>query len=665
LANYQNYGEAEVLHAGRTRRINQSVTWDTVKVVRGATLQPANGVTVTIGGFTEPVGPFQWIDTSLGGAVVFAPGIIGHALPQWWGAIGDETVDGLVGLRAAIASRARLDFGDGIYRVTGEIGQETIYNADYPLHWTGRNARIVLDSDAHVERLCHVLAQGTTAFIEGITFDAALKANVPLAIENPLTGMEDEDLSTLDLSRVKGINAYRADDEFDDGARGIHIQGAFKSVLLRNGTGAKNCVLGEGAGTAGVVGVVGIGVSAFSSTCYPIHTTADGIEVEDIYSEDLAYNDDQDGIVIAGVDGGGSRYPTHAIVTGGSTFRNCWGRSIKTQTDFSKVSGATFYRDAGPTDGGNNEISIQFAALGQVDDIDCYYDGETPDSVVQFVGGATRPIGSHSVNGVRVYMTADTVLNRVVQTFPNDGQLGPVRVSRVDVFGGEVGEVLDFLINGNVATNHARVSDCFAEELKVHATSGNYALVRVRASGATSPYRGTVVIDHCGYGGAEDALVAEAGITGTSAEMVCSAYDNMGFVDDRTIAPDAAGKSRQVSYLGSIGPALRDDHASTTLFAAHEVFCKSVEAAATWVVPVRTPALFGIISDYGNTVGAMLAVDQTGVLELTDAADIEVGTTSEPGSGTFRVWASDANEISISNHDASARKITIWVLSAG
>jgi hypothetical protein len=48
-------------------------------VVKGGMLQPASGVTVTINGFAEPPGDFQWVDESLGGTVVFNTPVYNHA----------------------------------------------------------------------------------------------------------------------------------------------------------------------------------------------------------------------------------------------------------------------------------------------------------------------------------------------------------------------------------------------------------------------------------------------------------------------------------------------------------------------------------------------------------------------------------------------------------
>jgi hypothetical protein len=85
---YSNYGpDAVIIDPARVRRITGNVTWNNVKVVRGGMLQPASGVTVTINGFAEPPGDFQWVDESLGGTVVFNTPVYNHA---WKGDSGGQ-----------------------------------------------------------------------------------------------------------------------------------------------------------------------------------------------------------------------------------------------------------------------------------------------------------------------------------------------------------------------------------------------------------------------------------------------------------------------------------------------------------------------------------------------------------------------------------------------
>lgn len=70
----------------------------------GCSIRPASGVAVTVNALSSSVGPYQWIDASLDGSVVFGTGAIGRVFPEWWGAIADGTTDCTVALQSALDS---------------------------------------------------------------------------------------------------------------------------------------------------------------------------------------------------------------------------------------------------------------------------------------------------------------------------------------------------------------------------------------------------------------------------------------------------------------------------------------------------------------------------------------------------------------------------------
>lgn len=109
-----------------TYAINSNVTLSSaIRFVEGASLKPANGITITL---NAPVaaGRYQVFDLSAGGDVAFGDGGPNEVFPEWWGVVADGSTDGQTEVQAAIdtlsnAGGGALIFARGHYVFDGPL----------------------------------------------------------------------------------------------------------------------------------------------------------------------------------------------------------------------------------------------------------------------------------------------------------------------------------------------------------------------------------------------------------------------------------------------------------------------------------------------------------------------------------------------------------------
>lgn len=557
-----------------------------------------------------------------------------------FGAIGDGVADDTIAVQAALNSDQPLDWGGLTYRITSTVSR----TATKDVFWQGRNATIIYDG-THAERAVRLLGGGIEIVLNDITVDGGKLVNKCFEIDNNTDNYSNMTCNNVFVKRAKRLNTF-------SGGEGMSVRGSY-NVFAFNGGGASDCELPAGQGTSGSIGIGGISVTWYSTTRYVKSMYVNGARIEKIYSSDLTYQDDQDGIKYFSPTDGTRKVPSLFSCLN-SEFVNCYGRSIKTQCRDTAVQASSFVRTEGLTSGrGNGEIDAQ-TGNGNFRGLSFdYSNGQQPGTCVNASGSLGTP--GILVDGCSVVCESGTTLKIFAQVFPSNGTFSRHTITNNKIFG-TVEEFFNFLCNGD--KNYAEVSNNYVEEIADGVTSEK-ALVYIRTSGAITPRFANTTAYGNVYAGAGTAAIVRDGVAGNSMNSSLSAWDNFGFlVDDVTKNIVASGlKTRAAARLGAIGPVSGEG--------IFELKAVVVAAGATQTVAVRNNSratLVFIVSQYNIQSYAFFVNSSSGNVALNKGTAFEFGNTTNPGSGVFRIWTSATDQISIQNTDASSRSFSLFIM---
>jgi hypothetical protein len=517
--------------------------------------------------------------------------------------------------------------------------------------WQGNGANIVYGG-AHTEYAIRLAdTAGVQFLLSDITVDGGKLCNKTLEVLNNTSLSTASDFITNNsfFKRAKRLNTF-------SGGDGLNIRGAFNQVVF-NGGGVSDCELPAGQGQQSVIGIGGVSIDWYSVNSYVKRVVVNGMEFEKIYSSDLAYNHDQDGIKYFVPDNaaGTGKVFSEFICYGGSTFKNCYGRSIKTQCATTNVTDSAFERTEGTSNfTGNGEIDAQTGSLFTDRLVFRYSNGYHPGVCVSSSSDAQYGRPGLTAGNSEVYLDAATTLPAFGQNFPRNGQHSRQNLDNIKVYG-KVVSLFDLLCNG--AKNYLDVTNCYATEIAVGPT-GERALVYARASGLITPRGGFITAIGNIHDSANSAALVRDAIPGVSVSTSLSAWGNIGFQNTLTPGNTSTGlKTNQVGRLGKF--------TSGDVDAYMEVLSKIVPAGgvATFDVANASGCLLMVQARFNSTAFALVSSTQSTNTGVAVGSSFGVGNASEPASGTFRLWSSGANQVTVRNTDASARVVSVFVMA--
>lgn len=569
-----------------------------------------------------------------------------------FGAVGDGIADDTAAVTAAIASEKPLDWGGLTYKIVSPILQ----TVTKPVIWQGNGASVIYSSGSHTEYAIRLNdTVGVEVVINNITLDGGKLCNKVLEILNNTSQTTPSNFTSNNLfvKRAKRLNTF-------NGGDGLFIRGAFTQVLI-NGGGASDCELPAGQGTAFVAGIRGIGVTWYSTTSYVQKMVINGVTINKIYSSDLTYELDQDGVTYFAPDdpSGLTKIPSE-FVCSGSNFVNCYGRSIKTQCLNTIVRDSSFERNEGFTSGkGNGEIDAQTGS-GLIQGCTfSYSNNQEPDFCFNSSSGTQYGKPGLTAKDCEVFLSSTTTLSNFARIFPREGIFSRHLITNCKIFG-KVQVFFDFLCNGE--KNYAEVSNCYIDEIINGATSEK-ALVYAKTSGSTSPYSARLTAHGNVYGNTHLPALLRDGISGFAINCRMSAWNNVGFQDDFTNTIGFGLKSDQINRSNRIGT---NFHKS--LYTGYfEVLTKAIESGATETFEINNISggcLLFIVARRSQNSYALISSLPSANVPISVGSEFAIGNTSNPGTAIFNVWSSGNNQISIQNTNVNLRQVTVFVLSA-
>lgn len=555
----------------------------------------------------------------------------GTVTPIDFGAVGDGLADDTEAVEACLNIGLPVDWLGKNYKITRGVIVDGVN-----VRWYGKGANVRLESAAEIHRAILVdnLPTGIN-FIEDLEIDGDNSAFVGIRVKSYLVGGNKE----LLLDNITVSNIYRSSTSFTEG-NGIFIDGAYDLVSLDN-IKVNNVKMAQGAGVSGVQGITGISIRA-NGNGRPSLVSTNNISIDGVFSEDLDYFADQDGLLVWTDRNNSPTSQQETTLQASKTFfKNCLGRSIKCQVESANINGTRIVRTYGHTTPGVGvDIDLQVGG-GRVSGVSCLYSGWAPKKVVLInsTDELSKALPNGHVDGVEVAMSNTISIESVVQTGLRGNPEASYRVSNINVQGGSLDYVMRVPLSDN-AVIHASLSGATA--------APNLSFVG-GTNGAGSGYVNISDVHNIG-----NSLVPAYSRTSTNVNLVANVISGTRLLSDRFLEEDKVGDILRVT---SIAP--KDSGQTSGLLKPVSFELANDE---TYKFPdafrnANSGVLIVSIGSNRNGQG-FYACDSSRVIELSNSApDITVGLDAEPASGNFRLWSSVDGPY-MSNRSGTTRTIT-------
>lgn len=609
------------------------------------TYEGSDPLPVTVAAGTDPVGDSDYnpivfnkashVNLDQNGTVQDA---INYITPEMFGAVEGYSIANHIALENMILDGRPVSWGDKIY----ELSEKISVNITHAINWRSDGCTLVYQSSSsHVESFFDVRLTGLDHRIYGrLCIDVNQKANKCFDFEN----ISSVHAGSFIAEGLEALN-YRRTSDFI-GGDGVKVSGGFIRIKLVNPK-AHNGVMTSGSGISGAQGIRGLYLGRSVSGTYPLVMEVESPDVDLIYSEDLDYQWDQDGIVLfGGIESGDT--PSFAKVTGGRV-KNCYGRGVKVQATDGLVQGVTFERDQGLNDPKDSEVDFLYGG-GSIKDIQHKYSNTTPDGL--YNGSTSSVINSPALTIRDVKCTLATPsninLSRIVSFIARKAGIGSNNViDNVQVIGGEVAEGVAIRIIDNSQT-------FTISNLKANFTSRAFSVLAV--SKASNP----------------------------SCNVSCQNVENTGVVVPLYYHQDTGLNAyAKVNTYGSIGGFLSTGGSlnSTSEDAPIVQVCDAIQGNydrggslkfkggrvagnSEFRFPIETisnASIINIILGGVDTTAAVLVTSNAGIDIISGGTGLTNGKTSNPATGSYRVWIDDGDFV-FYNATGTVRSFTCTVL---
>lgn len=303
-----------------------------------------------------------------------------HPYDPEFGAVGNGVADDSAELLACLSDGRPVNLGgdDKVYRITEELAFTALRSV--VIHSDG--ARILVDSPASIRTALRIDLAGKNLYTSG-RIEIACQNKSYSGFYATNFGAAVPKVDAL-IAGMVVTDCHRTGTTFT-GGDGIYVGGNMHIVRIADSR-VSNVHMAAGAGVSGVQGVTGITVARDSVNGLDSSLTyVSGCNIGPVYSDDVAYIADQDGLRVftdyasAGI----TPRPTYVSVDS-CRFINCHGRAIKLQCEFASVDNIKIERDTAIYSNffGNPDIDFQTAG-GQASNIQCHYSGNYPSRVFQ------------------------------------------------------------------------------------------------------------------------------------------------------------------------------------------------------------------------------------------------------------------------------------------